>query len=132
MLSLFPQLLFLTPLSATMLRVAAGIVFCTMAWYHYSRRNDLGSVRFFIIGSGVWIPLFAAVVEICVATMLIAGVYAQATAVAAALLALKGIVWKGRYPQFFPLSRTAYSLLLAICFSLIITGAGVFAFDLPL
>ena len=132
MLSLFPQLLFLGALSPTLLRVAAGIVFLMLAWEHCSRREELSRVPFIIIGQGMWIPIFASSVETIVGAALIAGVYAQAAALLGALMALKSLVWRRRYPAFFPLSNTAAALLFVICISVLITGAGVYAFDLPL
>lgn len=132
MLTLFPQILFLAPFSATLLRIAAGIVFISVAWMHYDRREELAKEKFILIGHGMWIPLLAALVEVATAVMLIAGAYTQAAAIVGALLALKQFIWKKRYPHFFPLSRSTSALLFVICLSLIFTGAGIFAFDLPL
>ncbi len=132
MLSLFPQLLFLSPLAATLLRISGGGVLLFLAWDHWRRRSELATIDFIIVGRGAWIPLAGALVELIVAAGLILGLYTQAMAIGGALLALKSIIWSGRYPQFFPLSRAASILLLAVCLSLIATGAGAFAFDLPL
>lgn len=132
MLILFPQLLFLSPLGATLLRIVAGGVFLSLAWDHWRRRDELAVVDFIVVGHGRWIPITAAAIELVVAMGLAVGAYAQLAAIGGALLALKGIVWHGRYPQFFPLSRTANVLLFAVCLSLVVTGAGAFAFDLPL
>ena len=132
MLSVFPEILFLSPFAPTLLRVAAGIVLLIVAWTHYERRNELGQEKFIVVGQGMWIPVFAALVEFLTAVGLILGTYTQAVAIVGALLALKHLLWRGHYPNFFPLSRSASMLLLAICLSLIVTGAGAFAFDLPL
>ena len=132
MLSVFPEILFLSPFAATILRIAAGIVFLFVAWTHYSQRDDLSKEQFILVGPGMWIPIFAALVEFLVALGLIFGTYTQAVAIGGALLALKHFVWSSRYPHFFPLSRSASALLFVICLSLIVTGAGAYAFDLPL
>lgn len=132
MLSLFPQILFLAPFGTTLLRIAAGAVILLLAWKHFREREKLAGVPFVIIGKGAWIPLLAALVELATAAGLILGIYTQAAAIFGMLLALKSIVWKRRYPAFFPLSQTASFLLFVICLSILITGAGVFAFDLPL
>lgn len=132
MLSLFPQILFLSPFSASLLRLAAGVVFLFLAWMHYGKRETLAKEKFIVIGRGMWIPLFASLFELLLGVLLIAGAYTQAAAIAGALLALKQLIWRNRYPDFFPLSATASALLLVICLSLIVTGAGVLAFDLPL
>ena len=132
MLSLFPQILFLAPFSATLLRLAAGSIFLAIAWIHYSRQEELGKENFIVIGHGAWIPIFAALVEFLAGGMLILGVYTQAVALIGTLLALKHFVWQGRYPQFFRVPRSTSALLFAICLGLVVTGAGAFAFDLPL
>jgi uncharacterized membrane protein YphA (DoxX/SURF4 family) len=132
MLSLFPQILFLSPLGTTLLRIVAGGIFLLYAWTHAANREELGRIRFFIIGNGVWIPLLAALVEFLAGIALVCGIYTQGAAIVGALLALKSLVWRRRYPTFFTLSPIASMLLFAICLSLIVSGAGAFAFDLPL
>lgn len=132
MLSLFPQILFLSPFSATLLRVSAGIVILLVAWIHMSRREELSRIDFFVVGRGAWIPVFAALLEFAIAIALIAGIYAQLAALFGALAALKSLIWKSRFGGFFPLPQSTSALLFAICLSLVFTGAGVFAFDLPL
>ena len=132
MLSLFPQILFLAPFATTILRVSAGIAFLLLAWIHLSKRNELSRVDFLVIGHAAWIPVFAAVFEFAVATALIAGIYTQLAAHFGALVALKSFVWKRRYDAMFPLPRSTSVLLFIICLSLVFSGAGIFAFDLPL
>lgn len=132
MLSVFPELLFLSPLAPTLLRLGAGAVFLLLAWDHFERREELGRDRFIVVGSGAWIPIAAAIVELCIALALLLGAYLQVAAIFAAGAALKQFVWSAHYPRFFTLSRTSSALLFVIALSLIFTGAGAFAFDLPL
>jgi uncharacterized membrane protein YphA (DoxX/SURF4 family) len=130
--SLFPDIFFLSPFAYTLLRFTAGCVFLLAAWAHYERRNELGTIPFMVIGKGVWIPVFASIIEGLTGFALILGVFTQAAAIAGALLAIKSFVWKRRYSAMFPLSRTASALLFVICLSLVVTGAGALAVDLPL
>lgn len=130
--SLFPDVFFLSPFAYTLLRLSAGFVFLLAAWTHYERRNELDTIPFIFIGKGVWIPVFASIIEGLTGFALILGVFTQAAAIVGALLAIKSFVWKKRYNTFFPLSRTASALLFVICLSLVVTGAGAFAIDLPL
>ena len=132
MLSLFPQLLFLAPFSTTLLRVSAGIVILLVAWIHVSKREELSHIDFFVIGRGPWIPIVAAILEFAIAAALIAGIYAQLAALLGALAALKSLIWKSRFGGFFPLPQSTSALLFVICLSLVFSGAGIFAFDLPL
>ncbi len=132
MLSIFPQLFFLTPLAIALLRVAAGVVFLCAAWMLVKGRAELSQITFIVIGSGSWIPLLAAAVNLGLGVLLVVGFYTQAAAIVGALLSLKALVWHRRYPRFFPLGGTAYALIAVISLALIATGAGAFAFDLPL
>lgn len=132
MLSLFPELLFLSPLAPTLLRLASGTIFLLLAWEHFERREELGRERYMVVGSGTWIPLVTAAIELCIALALFFGAYTQAVAILGTLAALKQFVWGERYPRFFTLSRTSSALLFVMTLSLLFTGAGAFAFDLPL
>jgi len=132
MLSLFPQILFLAPLGLTLIRVSAGITFLWLAYWHGSREHELRSVRFPVVGRGAWIVWVSVAWEVAVGAALIVGFYAQLAALLGALSAVKFLLWRTRYPQFIPLARQTSVLLLAICLSLLVSGAGAYAFDLPL
>ncbi len=131
-LSLFPQLFFLSPLSATLLRLAAAIVIGQLAYFYWSHRDTLAQVDVMIVGRTKWIPLMAAIFSVIVSLGLLLGLYTQLAAILGAVSALKALIWKRRYPEFIPLSRTSSALLLVICVSLVVTGAGAFAIDWPL
>ncbi len=132
MLSLFPQLLFLAPLSATILRIAVGITFLTIAYVHWKRREEISQTRFPIIGSGaLWIYI-ALTAETLLGAMLIVGYATQLAALLGFLMTVKHAVFAKKYPRAIPLCRGEYLLLAAICLSLLFTGAGAFAYDWPL
>jgi uncharacterized membrane protein YphA (DoxX/SURF4 family) len=128
----FPELLTYRILIPTLLRVAAAIIFAYLAYRHYERREAISRVVFPIIGRGMWISWLAIIVEIVVAAALFFGYYTQIAAIIGGIGALKQWVWRGKFPAFFWLTRSASFLLLIICLALLIGGAGAFAFDLPL
>lgn len=132
MLSLFPDILWLSPFAYTLLRITAGLVFLSVAWTHVEKRDELSRIDFTVAGSGLWIPIFAGIVEFGIGVALVLGIFTQAAAILGALGALKSFIWKRRYPAMIPISRTASALLFVICLSLVVTGAGALAFDLPL
>lgn len=132
MLSLFPSLLFLAPLSATILRIAAGLLFLSIGWTHWYKRREFAQVDFPLLGRAAWIPVVAAIMELLIGGTLIGGIYTQAAALLGAIGAIKYFVWKRSYPSVVPISRTTSVLLFVICISVVLTGAGAFAFDLPL
>ena len=114
MLSVFPELLFLSPFATMLLRCAVGFVFAYAAWHHI-QRTDISSRT-------VAIPEFA------VAALFFAGIWIQAAALAGLII---GAIW-----FFQPSSRVialgTILLSLVMCLALLIMVADPFAFDLPL
>jgi uncharacterized membrane protein YphA (DoxX/SURF4 family) len=132
MLNVFPQLLDYTFFAPTLLRIAAACIFLYLVKSHYVHRNAIAQTRFPLIGAGMWVVWLAIVVELAVGIGLFFGAWTQVAALVGALLALKYSIWYGTYPSYFVLPRSAALLLLVICLSLMATGAGAIAFDLPL
>lgn len=114
MLSLFPQILFLAPFSASLIRLALACVFFLMAWKHFAApENSLRALG---------------VLEIALSAALVLGTWTQGVALlGAARIFLDIFIPRLRV---LPLSTTLLSLVMLL--SLVVTGAGVFAFDLPL
>lgn len=114
MLSTFPELLFLAPLAAFVIRVAAGFYIGLAAYRHVLKPRT--ALR--ILGS----------IEGLTAILLIAGAYTQIAAlVGAATITLSLII-----PSCREFPRSTLLLLMVMTLSLVVTGAGPFAFDLPL
>lgn len=114
MLSLFPELLFLAPFSAFVLRIALAVSIGYSAWRHEASREVL--IR--LVGAA----------ELGIAVSLVLGWGAQASAVFAAA----SIVVSLAVPRMRALPPSTLWLLLALSLSILVTGAGAFAFDLPL
>lgn len=70
--------------------------------------------------------------EIVLASVLAIGLYTQLAAIGVFTYALIGVVGSTRFAHQLIQTRTFYVLLAGIALSLFITGAGVFAVDLPL
>ena len=114
MLSLFPELLFLSPFAAFLIRVALAVVFATSAYRRFPSRSTL-------------LNSFGAI-DAAIALMLIAGFYTQLAALIAVMCTAGWLIKSDWNP--FPKSTTALALVMAL--TLLLTGAGPFAFDLPL
>lgn len=132
MLNPFPELLAYGFFAPTLLRVAAGLVFLYVASQHYARREAFGEINFPLVGHKTWTVWFAIVVEVVVGAMLVAGYYTQIAALVGVIAAAKYFFFRRYGPSFAPLSSIASVLLLVICLSLLLSGAGALAFDLPL
>jgi len=131
-LSLFPQLFFLSPLSATLLRIVSGLVFLYLAYFYYHKREHLAQVDVPIVGRGMWKPLLATAWCALVGVGLFFGFYTQLAAICGAIVGAKFIGWKKFCPEYVPVTYITSALLTIICISILLTGAGAFAFDWPL
>jgi len=114
MLSVFPGILFLAPFSYLLIRIALALVLLFAAGKHWPRPGNMFK--------GL------TVIEIITAISVGAGARTQLGALVGAFIVL---LWLAR-PATRPVSFIATLLSLVLCLSLLITGAGPFAFDLPL
>lgn len=131
MLSVFPGLL-LPFLAPVLLRTGVAIAFLVVAYTQWSRRNEITQIEFPVIGKNSWWVWLSVIAHIVVALLLVLGSYTQVAALLGALMSLKHAFLSRRYPTVFPLGRAAGFLILLISLSLILSGAGAFAQDLPL
>ncbi len=114
MLSLFPEILFLSPFAATILRVALAVTLGYISWQHLS-------------GAGIMLRVLG-VLEVVAAVAIFAGAWTQAAALGAFFLIV--IPFFARDARFY--SRSTMALAAVIALSIVLTGAGALAFDLPL
>ena len=114
MLSVFPEILFLAPFAALIIRVALAGVFAGAAWKH-AHQTSVAS-RSFSIG------------EVAVAIALFLGAWTQPASLLGAIISVVWLLQKTS--RVFELSTIL--LALAMSLSLLLTGPGAIAFDLPL
>lgn len=133
MLSVFPSLLDYSFFAPTVLRVAAGCVLFLVAYTLWKQRALIAQERFpVIVTCPPWLTGMSSFVIAVIGFLLVAGMWTQIAALAGALVALKGIFFGQRYRTVVPLPLSTNVLLLVILLSLVVTGAGALAFDLPL
>ncbi len=135
LLSAFPQLLFLAPLAIALLRIVAGLFVLYVAWQIAERRTALSHEKYPVIGKAPeWMLLPAALAYAVAGGLLLIGAWTQIAALISALGMLKlSILSRMRaHESLAILPESTYLLLLAISVALVVTGAGAFAFDLPL
>ena len=132
MLTLFP-IYFLAPLAYTALRFCIAGIFAHQAIQHIRKRDSFTQVfTISIFPFPTFIIWYLIVVEITISTLMPLGAYTQIAALLAMLLAVKFIAIHKHFAHPLIPSRIFYILLLFASFSLFVTGAGAFAFDLPI
>lgn len=132
MLSLFPQILFLAPFAATLLRITAGLVFLYLAYFHIGNRRAAAHELSALIGGASVIIYIYALIELALAAALLLGAYTQLAALVGFVISIKVLLIRKSLRELKPFSQVSYALLAVICLSVVVTGAGIFAFDLPL
>ncbi len=117
MLNPFPELLYLTPLAPFLLRVLLGITFMYFGYERLAKSKTEKSL---------------AAVKILVGILFVIGLYTQVASLLALLILGFRLVQKIRHKAFLSAGVNYYLILFVIALSLLFTGAGTWAFDLPL
>ena len=114
MLSVFPELLFLAPLSAFLIRLALSIVFGYVALRHVSH-DDILVRAFALAEAGIALALFF-------------GAWTQPAAIVGVCIILSWFA----LPKLRSVALGTALLSLVLAATLLLTGPGPFAFDWPL
>lgn len=129
MLTPFPDLLY--PFFApTLLRAMLALVFFYVAYSQYKLRGAIAPVA--PLGMGIAFVWLAATFHIAVGAALLVGYYVQIAAIAAAVGLAKGWWYNRQYPNIVILPNSTVLVLIVVAVSLVISGAGALAQDLPL
>lgn len=134
MLSLFPGLLTYQLVAPFVLRVALGLLFLNLGYLELTReqsrwRRVFETIRFKPIV--FWAKAFGAI-EIFGGALLIIGLFTQGAALLFCVISLAEFWIESREPVILKRSLFFYGLVFAISLSLLFSGAGFWAFDLPL
>ncbi|HAO64470.1 TPA: hypothetical protein DCQ44_00630 [Candidatus Taylorbacteria bacterium] len=134
MLSVFPNLLTYQLLAPFILRVVVGIIFLELGYLKLGKEKSAWNMFFETIHfkpTQLFVTLLA-VIEIVSGAFLVVGYLTQVAAlVMAVILFAEGYV-ELKDGALLKRDIVFYTLLLVICISLLLTGAGTLAFDLPL
>ena len=134
MLNPFPELLSLGLIAPLILRVVIGLVFINTGYLKLTKEKQrwLVFVNAIRLKPAKQIVFVLGILEIVAGGMLIVGLSVQYVCIALLLLTAKE--WAVEYKEDVLVARDIvfYSLVGAILLSLLLTGAGFLAFDLPL
>ena len=134
MLNPFPSLLDYHFLAFTLLRLGASCIFFYLSWFHLKHRAEVANELTPILSRGVVkiiLPLYL-LVELVIALGLFFGFWTQIAALLGLIICLKILIMRRGLRALGPLAHSTYALVALICLALLMTGAGAFAFDLPL
>jgi uncharacterized membrane protein YphA (DoxX/SURF4 family) len=134
MLNPFPDLLTYSRLAPLILRAVVGLVFIDLGILVFKNEKDrwLASLSTLRIPKPELTLKILGCLEIMAGAMLIAGFYTQISALVLALFVFAETYIEYKMPIVLKRNFVFYLLLLTILISLLFSGAGAFAFDLPL
>ena len=134
MLSPFPELFAFGWFAPTIIRLVLGIFFVRFG-ISKLRSEKSEKLTFFELAGFPRANIFlllSAWIEIAGGILLIVGFYTQVTAIILALFMAGAVFIKWRKPELLKNDMEFYILILAATATLIISGAGALAFDIPL
>ncbi len=112
--ALIHEILFLSIFAATFIRIALSVMFAYSSWANISKLD--------MVARGY------ALLEIAVAASLFVGAWTQASAIAGVILLVISLL----VPRLRVWPRSTVAMMLVMTLTLVVTGPGAFAFDLPL
>lgn len=130
---LFPELLIYTEFSPFILRIVLGLVLLNLGYLKFSAekkrwRESFGALH--MPTAAKLVNLFG-IIQILSGILLFAGIYTQVIALILAVTLLFELVIESIAETILIRNFTFYLLLFVITFSLLFTGPGMFALDLP-
>lgn len=133
-LSVFPELLSYSDLAPFILRVVIGFIFIELGLLKFKGEKERWLASFDTLGlrpADFFVPLYG-FLQVAGGFLLIIGLWTQAAALA--FVVLTGIElyveWKAK--EILKRDMIFYLLLFVIALSLLFSGAGAFALDIPL
>jgi uncharacterized membrane protein YphA (DoxX/SURF4 family) len=133
MLNPFPELLVYGLIAPFIVRLALGSSLLYLAVEHYRGRRDIAELLRPLMGrSGRGVAVVLSLFELIAGALLLVGAWTQLAALLAMALTLKPLFLKAHLKGLMPYEKTTYGLMFLMAFSLLLSGAGAFAFDIPL
>ncbi len=120
MLSLFPYLLSFQLVSPLLLRLVLGLIFLFWAKKKFNKLEKDNKDKTLIV------------VDLAIGVLLVIGLWTQLASLVAAISLAIHIILKIKQKAFLTDGINYYLILLIISLSLLFTGPGILAFDLPL
>ena len=134
MLNPFPALLTFGFFAPLLLRLALGVLFFDFGRHALTRGRAQHGLLFEALGlkQGTRYAVILGSVELIIAVMFIVGLYTQIAALIGLVLSLAAYYLKGKHGMHIEHRRHLFFLTAVISLSLLLSGAGAVAFDLPL
>lgn len=131
--NIFPELFSFSLLAPLILRAVIGLVFLNLGSLKLGKERKGWISSLHLLGvkpAGFFVGLLG-IIEITGGLLLLVGAYTQLVALIFAVIAISELMIEYREESILKRDFVFYLLLSAICLSLLLTGAGLFAIDIP-
>ena len=130
----FPSFLLYAFYAPFLLRLVVALVFIEFGYAKLTKERKSKAEFFQKIGlkPGTTFVIVFALIELVAGAMLLVGFYTQIAALVAGIILLASMLIKTKHSTHFASTSGYYFILLVICVSLLMTGAGAYAIDTPL
>lgn len=132
--NIFPELFSYSLLAPLILRIVLGFIFLNLGSLKLGKEKSgwMASLRVLGIRPAGFFTGLLGIVEILGGLLLIAGAYTQLTALILAVICISELLIEYEEESILKRDMVFYLLLATICLSLLLTGAGLFAIDIPI
>lgn len=133
MLNPFPELLDFAIFAPVFVRVIVGVFFLKFGWNKLTKDREHKLNFFESIGlrpAGVYLTILG-FAEILIGIALVLGAGTQIAAIIVAIITLISWIIKIRHPEYLVSPANTYLVLFLLSLSLLLSGAGLPAIDLP-
>ncbi len=134
MLSMFPEFLTLGLLAPFIIRVVLGLVILNLGYLKLNKERKEWETSFktiFLKPAGFWVSVLG-LIEVIGGILLMVGAFTQLVALIFAVITLSELALEIKQREILKRGFVFYLLLFACSASLVFSGAGFFAIDLPL
>ena len=132
--NIFPELFSFSLIAPLILRVVLGFIFLNLGYLKLGKEKNgwISSLNILGIKPATFFVIILGIIEVIGGLLLIAGAYTQLAALILAVISVSELLIEYREESILKRDMVFYLLLSAICISLILTGAGLYAIDIPL
>lgn len=132
--NLFPDLFSFAIIAPFILRVAVGLIFMNLGSLKLGkeRRGWIEAFHLLKITPAGFFTTLLGIIEAVGGFLLVIGAYTQAAALILGIIALCELLIEYKEESILKRDFVFYLLLTVICASLLLTGAGIFAVDIPM
>ena len=132
--NIFPELFAYSLIAPLVLRIALGFIFLNLGYLKLGKEKPgwISSLNILGIKPAGFFTGLLGIAEIVGGLLLLAGAYTQLVALVLAVISISELLVEYKEESILKRDLPFYLLIAVICISLLLTGAGLYAIDIPI